>query len=89
MLYRICHEERLAERKRGGQKRSVGARAPIVILQGANQCCSLHFASDSMPCGRRFWVICVINNFNLECPPTVVETSISGIRVAGELDRVA
>ena len=46
-----------------------------------------------MPCrardGRRFRVLCVIDDFSRECLATVVDTSLSGQRVARELDKIA
>lgn len=36
-LYRIYREEGLTVRKRGGCKRAVGTRTPMVIPQGPNQ----------------------------------------------------
>ena len=36
-LYRLYKEERLAVRKRGGRKRALGSRTPMVIPQGQNQ----------------------------------------------------
>ena len=33
-LYRLYKEERLAVRKRGGRKRALGSRTPMVIPQG-------------------------------------------------------
>ena len=41
--------------------------------------------SDSLSNGRRFRVLCVIDDFSRECLATVVDTSLSGQRVAREL----
>ena len=38
--------------------------------------------------GRRVGILCVIEDFSRECLATVVDTSLSGIRVARELDRI-
>jgi putative transposase len=48
----------------------------------------------NVPCdvagwGRRFRVLCIIDDFSRECLGAVVDTSISGHRVARELDRIA
>ena len=88
-LYRLYKEERLTVRKRGGRKRALGARAPMTIPQAANQRWSLDFASDSLVDGRRFRVLCVIDDFSRQCLATIVDNSISGERVARELDRIA
>lgn len=88
-LYRLYKEEGLTVRKRGGRKRAIGTRAPMPIPQGPNQRWSLDFVSDFVSDGRRIRVLCVIDDFSRECLATVVDTSLSGIRVARELDRIA
>jgi putative transposase len=60
--YRIYKEEKLAVRKRGGRKRALGTRAPMAIPQGANQRWSLDFVSDALVDGRRFRILCVIDD---------------------------
>lgn len=87
-LYRLYKEERLTVRKRGGRKRALGTRAPMTIPQGANQRWSLDFASDALLDSRRFRILCIIDDFTRECLATVVDNSISGVRVARELDRI-
>jgi putative transposase len=52
-LYRLYREEGLTVRKRGGRKRAIGTRAPMVIPQGPNQRWSLDFVSDALADGRR------------------------------------
>lgn len=88
-LYRIYKEERLTVRKRGGRKRALGTRAPMAIPQDANQRWSLDFVSDTLVDGRRFHILCVIDDFSRECLATVVDNSLSGERVARELDVIA
>lgn len=88
-LYRLDREEGLTARKRGGRKRAIGTRAPMTIPQGPNQRWSLDFVSDALSDGRRFRILCVIGDFSRECLATVVDTSLSGHRVARELDRIA
>jgi len=88
-LYRLYKEEGLTVRKRGGRKRAIGTRAPMAIPQGPNQRWSLDFVSDTLSEGRRFRILNVIDDFSRECLAAVVDTSLSGIRVARELDRIA
>ena len=88
-LFRLYREERLTVRKRGGRKRALGTRAPMTVPQDRNQRWSLDFVSDSLVDGRRFRILCVIDDFSRECLATVVDNSISGVRVARELDRIA
>ncbi|WP_085952024.1 IS3 family transposase [Celeribacter baekdonensis] len=88
-LYRIYREEGLTVRKRGGRKRAIGTRAPMAIPQEPNQRWSLDFVSDTLSEGRRFRILNVIDDFSRECLASVVDTSLSGVRVARELDRIA
>jgi putative transposase len=85
-LFRIYREERLTVRRRGGRKRALGTRAPMTLPQGANQRWSLDFVSDVLADGRRFRVLVIVDDFTRECLALVVDTSISGRRVARELD---
>jgi putative transposase len=88
-LYRLYRDERLTVRKRGGRKRALGTRAPMTIPQDANQRWSLDFVADTLIDGRRFRILCVIDDFNRECLATVVDNSLSGERVGRELDQIA
>ena len=76
-------------RKRGGRKRALGTRAPMAIPQGCNQRWSLDFVSDTLVDCRRFRILCVIDDFSRECLATIVDSSLSGVRVARELDLIA
>jgi putative transposase len=87
-LYRIYTEERLTVRKRGGRKRALGSRAPMTVPQAANQRWSLDFASDVLDDGRRCRVLVVVDDFSRECLVLAVDSSLSGHRVARELDRL-
>jgi len=87
-LYRLYREERLMVRKRGGRKRALGTRAPMAIPQGRNQRWSLDFVSDALACSRKFRILTVVDDFSRECLALVVDNSLSGTRVARELDRV-
>ena len=88
-LYRLYKEERLTVRKRGGRKRALGTRAPMAVPQGINQRWSLDFVSDALTDGRRFRILAVIDDFNRECVGLVADISLSGVRVARELDKIA
>ena len=88
-LYRLYKEEWLTVRKRGGRKRALGTRAPMTVPQGPNQRWSLDFVSDTLVDGRKFRILCVIDDFSRECLATVVDNSLSGVRVARELDQIA
>ncbi|MBL4897957.1 MAG: IS3 family transposase [Erythrobacter sp.] len=84
-LLRIYREEGLRVRRRGGRKRALGTRRPMVLPDGPNQRWSLDFVSDSLICGRRFRILCVVDDFSRECLALVADTSLSGARVAREL----
>ncbi len=88
-LYRIYKEERLTVRKRGGHKRALGTRAPMAIPKDPNQRWSFDFVFDALVDGRRFRIKCVIDDFSCECLAIVVDNSLSGERVARELDTIA
>ena len=87
-LYRIYREERLTVRKRGGRKRALGTRAPLLLPWNRNQRWSLDFLADALADGRRFRILAVVDDFSRECLALVVDTSLSGVRVARELDRI-
>jgi putative transposase len=88
-LRRLYREERLQVRRRGGRKRALGTRAPMTIPQGVNQRWSLDFLSDAFSDGRRFRILAVVDDFTRECLCLVADTSLSGGRVARELDAIA
>ncbi|ULJ72990.1 IS3 family transposase [Rhizobium gallicum] len=87
-LFRLYREEKLTVRKRGGRKRAIGTRAPILIPTAANERWSLDFVSDQLTDGRRFRVLTVVDDCTRECLGLVADTSLSGLRVARELNRI-
>lgn len=87
-LRRIYAEEKLQVRRRGGRKRALGTRRPMEVPDGARQRWSLDFVSDAFTDGRRFRILTVIDDFTKENVALIADTSISGMRVTRELDRV-
>jgi putative transposase len=87
-LFRLYREERLGVRKRGGRKRALGTRSPRALPEAPNQRWSLDFVSDALSNGRRFRVLAVVDDFTRECLGLVADTSLSGLRVGRELDRI-
>jgi putative transposase len=85
-LFRIYREERLMVRKRGGRKRALGARAPMPGAARPNDRWSLDFVSDQFVSGRRFRILGIYDDCTRECLATVADVSLSGRRVARELD---
>ena len=49
---------------------------------------SLDFVSDQLTDGRRFRILTVVDDCTRECLALVADTSLSGIRVARELNRL-
>jgi putative transposase len=85
-LHRLSREEGLAVRRRRGRKRATGTRAPLALPQAPDQRWSLDFVSACLAAARRFRILVVVDDFTRECLAAVADTSISGTRVARELD---
>ncbi len=75
-------------RKRGGRKRALGTRSPMVLPEAPNRRWSLDFVSDALNSGRRFRVLAVVDDYTRKCLALVVDTSLSGLWVGRELDRI-
>jgi putative transposase len=73
-------------RRCGCRKRAVGTWAPLPLPDTINQRWSLDFVSDALCDGRRFRILCVVDDFSRECLASVVDTSIGGVRVVRELE---
>lgn len=87
-LRRLYREEGLQVRKRGGRKRALGTRRPMVLPSKANKRWSLDFVSDAFTDARRFRVLAVVDDFSRECLALVPDTSLSGLRLTRELDAI-
>jgi putative transposase len=85
---RLYRSEGLQVRKRNGRKRALGMRAPLAVPSRPNERWSLDFVSDSFTDGRRFRILAVVDDCTRECLALVADTSLSGARVARELDAV-
>lgn len=84
-VYRLYRESGLKIIKRGGRKRALGSRLPMVALNRPNEKWSLDFVSDALADGRRIRILTIVDDFSRECLKMVVDTSLSGKRVAREL----
>jgi putative transposase len=60
----------------------------MVTPLAADQRWSLDFVSDQLTDGRRFRILAVVDDCTRECLALVADTSISGRRVARELDDI-
>ena len=85
-LRRLYREEKLQVRKRGGRKRALGTRRPMLLPSRPNERWSLDFVSDAFTDRRRFRALAVVDDYSRECLALVVDTSLSGLRVVRELD---
>ena len=61
---RLYREERLQVKRRGGRKRALGTRRPLVLPSGPDQRWSLDFVSDAFTDGRRFRILAVVDDFS-------------------------
>jgi putative transposase len=60
----------------------------MVTPLAADQRWSLDFVSDQLTDGRRFRILAVVDDCTRECLALIADTSISGRRVAHELDNI-
>ena len=87
-LRRLYREEKPQVRKRGGRKRALGTRRPMLVPEKPNERWSLDFVSDAFTDGRRFRVLAIVDDFSRECLALVTDTSLSGLRVTRELTAI-
>ncbi len=85
-LYRLYTEEKLGVRRRRGRKRARGSRTPMPEALRPGERWSLDFLSDTFGASRRFRILVVNDDCCRENLCLVADTSISGARVARELD---
>lgn len=60
----------------------------MAMPQEPNVRWSLYLVSDTLTDGRRLRVLTVVDDFTWECLALVADTSLSGVRVARELDAI-
>lgn len=85
-LYRLYREEGLSVKRRRGRKRARGTRTPVPEAGRINARWSLDFVSDTFGASRKFRILAVIDDCTRENLGLIADTSISGARVARELD---
>lgn len=87
-VYRLYRREDLSVRRKR-RKRSAGrARVVLPAPTRPNQRWSMDFVSDATAGGRRFRVWTIVDDFTRENLALVVDTSITGGRIARELARL-
>lgn len=77
-LLRLYREEKLTVRRRGGRKRAIGTRAPMLVPLRPNERWSLDFVSDQLTDGRRFRILTIVDDCTRECLALVADTSLGG-----------
>lgn len=87
-IQRLYREEGLSVRRQRSRKRATGTRAPLLVEAKANARWSLDFVDDQFGSGRRFRILNVMDDVTKECLAAISDTSISGRRVARELDTI-
>jgi putative transposase len=86
--YRIYREEDLQVRTKR-RKKLTRPGIPMLVPKKPNIRWSMDFVSDQLANGRRFRVLNVVDDFSRECVLQVIDTSISGNRVAQALDQLS
>lgn len=86
--YRLYTEMGLQIRTRR-RKKLIRPRVPLALPERAGERWSVDFVHDQLSCGRRFRVLNIVDDFSRECVGQLVDTSISGARLARYLDQVA
>ena len=98
---RLCREEELQEKRRGGRKQALGTRRPMLVPDSPNERWSLDARrcaktygglngslSDTFTDGRKFRVLAIVEDFSRECLGLVADTLLSGLRVTRELSAI-
>ena len=73
-------------RRRRGRTPALGTRMPLSLPTTINERWSRDFVADTLSKGRRFRMLGIVDDFSRECLTTVVDTSLSGVRVVRELE---
>lgn len=87
-FYLLYKEEGSSVKARKGRKKATGSRGNLYRPNKINQIWSLDFVSDALSDGRRIRILNILDQFSRECLTLLTETSISGTRVALELEHL-
>ena len=88
-IYRLYREHGLALRVRRRKRSAASPRVTPPRPTAVGQQWAMDFVSDHLASGRRFRALTVVDEFSRRSPGILVETSISGERVARFLDELA
>ena len=87
--YRLYREAGLAVRRRKRKRYALGDRRPLPKPDVPNRSWSMDFVSDGLADGRKLRCLAIVDDCTRECLAIEVDTSLTGRRVAGVLDRLA
>lgn len=88
-VYRLYREAGLAVRRRKRKRIGPFERRPLPKPTAANLSWSMDFVADGLIGGRRLRCLTIVDDCTRECLAIEVDTSITGVRVQGVLDRLA
>ena len=87
-IERIYQQAQLQVRRRRRKRVSRGEREPLASPTGPNQLWAMDFVHDALVDGRKLKILNVLDCFHRECLAILVDTSISGVRVARALEEL-
>jgi putative transposase len=88
-VYRIYRDAGLAVRRRKRKRIGPFERKPLPKPAAANLSWSMYFVADGLIGGRRLRCLTIVDDCTRECLAIEVDTSITGLRVKGVLERLA
>ena len=86
--YRLYTEEGLQVRTQRRKKLN-RPRVPLPVSHQLNERWSVDFVSDQLATGKRSRVLNIVDDYSRACVGQLVDTSISGARMARYLDEIA
>jgi putative transposase len=87
-VYRLYKREGLHLRTKRRRRFAASPRLELAKATKPGQRWSMDFVSDHTTDGHRFRILTVVDQFSRRCPGVLVDTSITGARVARLLDEV-
>lgn len=87
--YRIYRQAGLAVRKRSRKRIGLTERVALTLPDQPNDTWSMDFVHDGLADGRRIRCLNIVDDYTKETLAIEVDTSLSGLRVARVLDRIA
>ncbi len=88
-VQRIYIEEGLQVRMRKRKRIARTDRQPMAAPRAVNERWSMDFQHDMLATKQRFRTLNIVDDFSRECLTIEADTSLSGVRVARALDRLA